>query len=130
MKIEHVIKGAVVALSIGAALTIAACAPDATGPSYPSPAPQRSVPAVTNNPAPPAVRWAPGGSAQTGVVAPPTDIAIGDIGPQPQPGEEIVKVPEGDWTYLAPPDSETPPDGDISLGPEPESPDTGPIDGE
>jgi hypothetical protein len=129
------IRSAVVALSIGAILTMTACSHGAAAPSYPSPAPQRSasvpttpelpavgapafIPAVptreANQPAP-AAQWAPGGSVQAGAGTPPTDIAIGGIGPQPQPGEEIVKVPEGDWTYLVPSESVTP---------EPVSPDT------
>ena len=56
---------------------------------------------------------------------PPTDIAIGEIGPQPQPGAGLVTVPDGDWRYLMPP--ETGPNGDITIT---DPPDTGPIDGE
>jgi hypothetical protein len=135
MRIEQVIRRAIIASAIGAILTMTACPQDAAAPSNPSPAPQRSVsvpmtaelpavgvpafiPAVptreANQPAP-AAQWAPGGSVQAGAGTPPTDFATGGIGPQPQPGEEIVEVPEGDWTYLVPPESVTP---------EPEAPDT------
>lgn len=113
---------AVIAFSIGATLTIAACAQDAVAPSDPTPAPQRSASVVTNYPAPvtvpaPSAQFAPGGLLPTVPGTPPTDIAVGEIGPQPRPGEQIVTGPEGDWTYLVPPESLAPPD-------------TEPIDGE
>jgi hypothetical protein len=161
------IRSAVVAVYIGTTLTVAACAQNAPAPSYPSPAPQRSVPVVTY-PAPPAVgspvavpaaptREAnqpapPGQSAPDGAVTPteadtPPTVAIGQIGPQPQPGGGLVVVPTQVDSAPPPPETGTatgtpPPYGDIIFqeppaSESPQSPaiignetsDTGPIDG-
>jgi len=139
-QIAHM-KCAIVALLISTAMTVAACAQGALAPPSPSPAPQRSVPAVTapvppivespvavpappreaNQPAPPA-RSAPGGAVTPAEAGTPTgDIAIGEIGPQPQSGGGLVTVPTGDWNYEAPPPETAtatptlPPFGDITL---------------
>ena len=121
------LRNPIIALLVGATLTVAACAQDAHAPSYPSQAPPRSVslapPTHAANQPVPSAQFAPGGSIPTGALTPPTDIAIGEIGPQPQPGGELVTVPDGDWRYAAPPPPETTP-------PVPETPDTEPIDGE
>lgn len=127
----------IAALCVG--MTVAACSQGAPAPSYPSQSPPRSVPAATT-PAPPSAFGSPPRDANQsvppaqfapGAAPPPNDIAIGQIGPQPQPGEDIVTVPDGDWTYLAPPDTGTAPPTVYTAPPEPdEAPDTGPAGGE
>jgi hypothetical protein len=152
-------RSAAAALSIGVTLTLAACAQDAAAPSGPSPAPQRPMSVLTTVPAvgspvvvpAPTTQFVPEGSLPTVAGTPPTDIAIGEIGPQPPPGTQIVVVPEGDWVEAAPPPPpetgppETgiePPYGDIIFTEQPpespespaiigdDAPHAGPIDGE
>jgi hypothetical protein len=149
MKTKQVahIRRSIAALSIGATLTVAACAQDALTPSYPSQAPPRSKPVVTV-PVPPAQSVTGGAAAATETGTATGEIAIAPIGPQPQSGGGLVTVPTEQWNVDAPPQTATktatsPPIGDVTL-PEPpvsestkppaiignETPDPGPVDGE
>jgi len=109
---------AIVALSMGATLTMAACAQDAPAPSYPSPAPPRSMPVATT-PVPPVA------GTPVAVPAAPTPDA-NQPAPPPETGT-TTPPPNGDITVPEPPASELP-DSPAIIGNE--APDTGPINDE